>query len=822
MPPFLLGAIRHLRYAVRTISRSPVFAGVAILTLALGIGGSTAAFSIMDPVLLRGLPYHAPDRLRTAFEQRDDGGLRLPSYPTVRDWQQQLAPDSSLIEGVAFVRGNGVTLPGPDEGSRVVAAYVSPEFFRLTGTRPLMGRVFTPAEDRPGAAAVAVISYDLFMDRFGGDRGIVGRSVDVDSVPTTIIGVMPRNFGYPNWGGNTWFPTAIWQPLSAFAAAQPEVLTLRGLHADSRTLIRLRPGVDSARAAATMHVIQARIAAEYPADEARWTSVALEPLEQNLFGSLPQSMLLVSGAIALVLLLGCANVANLFLVRGSVRGQELAVRTALGAGRAQLVGQLFAEAVVIAAVAGALGVLLAAAFVGYARHAVGAMLPFTNQLSVNTRALAFATGISLATALLIGLGPALRASRGELMSRIRGNAAATVGHRRERRLRNLLVSLQFAVALTLLAGSGLLIQSFRRLLAVPLGYDPSGVVRFAIAPGSHAYDSPQAAAAFYARVLQALDAIPGVQSSATTQAIFFTKVFKAELPTEGQPVIEGLYNTVSPGYRRTYRISMVAGRWFTDQDMRSPDGLVISDRLAHRLFGDRSALNQRITIFRQSQGRADFGQPITLPVIGVAAAARDLGPASAPVAEVYLPYTLEVWPWMNFAVRASNPSHVARAIKSTVLAVDASTQFRDGASVTQTGFGSIDAQTRFVAEVLAGFAVGALLLAAIGLYGVVAYGVSQRTREIGIRIALGATDSRVMRLVLRDGVTFVLLGAAAGLAGAFASTRLLRAMLFQTTTTDPATFVVVTLVLAGAAIVATYLPARRATRTDPTIAIRAE
>ena len=824
MPDSISGAARDLLNAFRSLRRAPIFGAVAVLTLAFGIAGTTAAFSIVDPVVLRGLPYHAPDRLRTVFEQRDDGGLRLPSFPTYRDWKAQLGATDSPIQDVAFVRGDALSIPDRDgRPQRTLVGYVTPSFFSFMGTRPLLGRTFGADEERAGGSRVAVISYDLFVDRFGGNRGVLGTAVDMDSVPTTIVGVMPRGFAYPNFGGNFWMPVQLWEPIAAFEGTHPEVLTRRGLHVDSRTLVRLRAGVDSARAGAAMRVVQERLAGEYPADQEHWTSVGLQSLSTELFGDLPRSLLLVSGAIGLVLLLACANVANLFLVRGSTRARELAVRVALGAGRWRLVRQLFAESLVLSLVAGTLGAALASALVGYARHSLGALLPFGDRLAVDGRALLFALGASVLTAVLVGLAPALHASRSPAMQGIRGGGASGAGEHHERRARNLLVSLQFAMALTLLIGSGLLIQSFRRLASVPMGYDAADLIGFSVAPQSHRYDTPQAAAQLYARILAAVNAVPGVQSTAAAGgALLYTPVQKAGVPADGQPLADALYHPVSTDYLRTMRTPMVTGRWFTEADMRAASGFVISERLAKLLWPGRSPLGETITVRRQSQARADFGQPITLPIIGVVADVHEYGPASNVAPEVYLPYTLEVWPWMNFRIRAPNPGRLLEPLTAAVRAVDPSIQFLGDPSVVQSGAAAIDAQTRFITEVLTGFAFGALLLSAVGLYGIVAYGVSQRTREIGIRIALGASDANVVGLLLRDGVTFVLLGAIVGLGGALASTRLLRAMLFQTTTTDPATFVVVTLVLAVVAMVATYLPARRAARTDPTIAIRAE
>jgi putative ABC transport system permease protein len=817
------GVGRDFRYAVRTLRRAPAFAVVAIATLALGIAGSTAAFSVLDAVVLRGLPYRDAGRLQTIYERRDDGSLRTPSYPTFQDWERQSAGSSAALAGLVFVRGNSVTVSGPDDGP-IIAAYVSPGFFSVMGTRPLLGRVFRPDEEVPGAPHVAVISYDLFTGRLGGDPARLGKTIEVDSVPTTVVGVMPPAFGYPNFGSsNYWLPARLWQPIAVFAAAHPAVLSMRGLHADSRTLVRLRTGVDSPQATSVMATIERRLAAAYPVEQGHWISVTMQPLAGELYGNLPSAILLVSGAIALVLLLGCANVANLFLIRDSARAHELAVRTALGAGRWRMVRQLLAEALVIAAAAGAVGALLASVLVGFVRRGLGAMLPFSTQVTVSGRAVLFAVGASLTTALLVGVMPAIQASGTRLMGRIRSGGVSAVGGHRERRARSLLVSLQFALALTLLVGAGLLLQSFRRLASVPLGYDPSGVISFSVGTTTHRYDAPGAAAELYARVLAALQNLPTVQTAAAAGgALLTTPVQKADNPAEDHAVLQALYHPVSTEYLRTMRIPVVAGRWFTDQDMRAPEGFVVSARLAERLGPGTSALGMRITVRRQSQDRADYGQPITLPIVGIVGDVHEYGPADDVAPEVYLPYTLEVWPWMVFVVRAPDPAHVLTAVADAVRQTDSAIRLRDRPTVMRGGAANVDALQRFVTIALAGFALGALLLAALGLYGIVAYGVIQRRREIGIRIALGASAGNVAGLVLRDGVTFVLLGAALGLAGALASTRVLQAMLFQTTATDLTTFLVVPLVLAAVALVASYLPARWAARTDPTVALRGE
>ena len=812
----------NLRIAGRTLRHSPLFASMVVLTLGLGIGSATAAFSILDAIVLRGLPYRDADRLRAIYERSDDGKFRVPSYPTVADWTGQLSSFGNAITGIAFVRGDGVNLPGTDSPSpeRHIAAYVTPGFFDLMGSRPALGRIFAPDEERTGAR-VAVISWALFVGRFGGDRATVGKTIDVDGGPVTIIGVMPHGFAFPNFGGGNWLAPSLWAPVETYRAAHPQ-LGLRGLHVDSRTVVRLAPGVDSARAVAAMQTIQHRLAEDFPVEQGHWTSVALQPLGGAIFGDLRGSIVLLSGAVGLVLLLACANVANLFLVRASARHREIAVRMALGAGRWRLVGVLVSEGALLTAIAGALGTLLAWWLVGIVRALAGDRLPFSSELHLDARVAAFAVVVSIVVALLVALVPALNASAADLMTRLRIGTSAVGRSSRDRRVRHALVSLQFGVALTLLVGAGLLLQSFRRLASVSLGYDARELIEFSIRPPAPTYDAPAQAAALYARTLDAIQAVPGIESAAAAGGALIPVPVVTEGASSTATPPEARYHPVSAAYMKTMRIPLLAGRWFTDEDMRTPVGFVINQRLARQLWPTATALGQRITVRRASQARKDFGQPITMPVIGVVGDVRHFGPSDTIEPEVMLPYTLEVWPWMRFVVRAQNASLAQSAVERAVRGVEPSIEFQGRPTVLQTGAAALDPTRRFITYTLGGFAAGALLLAAVGLYGIVAYGVLQRTREIGVRIALGASSPNVLTLVLRDTTRLIAAGAALGAFGVWASTRLLNGLLFQTERTDAVTLVVVPLVLAIVAIAASYIPAKRATKIDPIIAMRSE
>ena len=813
---------QDFRDAFRGLRRAPTFTLVAVITLALAIGSTTAVFSVVDAVLIRGLPYAAPDRLQPIYERAEKGALRVPSYPTFRDWQTQSADVGDIIEGMAFVRGDGVMIAGSDD--RHIAAYVSPGFFALLGTKPELGRALLPEDERAGAPRVAVISHDFFMRRFGGDRSALGKTLAVDSVPLTVVGVMPRGFAYPNFGFGGWLPPALWEPIAAFEATH-QALSLRGLHVDSRTILRLRAGADSSRAAAAMRTIAQRLAKEYPVEQANWTGVELHALRQELFGQLSSTLWLIAGAISLVLLLACANVANLLLVRGSIRSRELAVRAALGAGAGRIARHLFAEAALLALVAGGAGVGLAALLVRFLRPYAAQRLPFATDIAVDARAVLITVGLSAATALLIGILPALHARRENLVHRLRGGAggASDAGGIGQRRVRDTLVVIQFALAITVLIGSGLLVRSVVRVASVPLGFDPEGVVSFAIRPPRGKYDQPAQAAALYQRILAAVNAVPSVELSAAAGGALLPTKVETDEHRGAESVLEARYHPISTDYFRVRRIPIVAGRSFTDEDMRSPAGFVITENLAKQLWPNGSPLGQRITVRRSSQARADFGQPITLPVVGVVADHREFGPEAPPPPQVFLPYTLEVWPWMTFLVRSPRAAAIQASIDDAVRKLEPSIEFMGRSSVARTGIVSSFGDPRiFLTTLLSGFAATAMLLAAIGLYGIVAYGVTQRTRELGVRIAVGASPRVIVTLILSQAARLVAAGVVIGLAAAALTTKTLQAMLYETSTTDPLTFAVVPVALAVVATIACLVPAFRATRTDPLIVIRAE
>ena len=818
------GLAQDARHLARGLRRSPGFTTVAVLTLALGIGTTTAVLSVVDHVLLHSLPFRDADRLVMMLEREEHGGFRPPSYPTAQDWQRDPGAREAF-DGISFVRGDGVILTTNDGPERIGAGFVGAEFFPLLGARPVLGRLLTPDDQALSASAVAVISYSLWQERFGGDPAIIGRRISLDSVPTAVVGVLPVGAAYPTFA-------SVWQPVTHYK--KQDALGRRGLHADSRTIGRLRVGIDSARATALMRTVGARLAAEYPAEQAHWAAVALFPVQSEILGNVQPMLLTLAAAAASVLLLACANVANLLLARMSMRNRELAVRSALGASRARIVRQLFTESLLLAFVGGSIGTGLAVVAVNLAKKLPSTRLPRGEELSVDGRVLLIALAASLMTAVLCGIWPALRATRPASGEVLRAGAFGSVGGRSEARLRRSLVTLQFALALVLLVGAGLLLQSFRRAAAVPVGFDPHGLVTVNISPSGSRYARPEDAAALYARLMDAMRAVPGVSDVALIQHFPFTgAAITTPIDVEGRASSDTasrdvFYRTVSDNYLRTMKMSLVAGRWFAPEDMRSPGGaFVINETLAKRYWPGESPIGRRVTVRRSSQARADFGQPLAGTIIGIIADVHQARQDIAPNPEIFVPYTLEVWPWVTLVARTREGAHASPALRSAVLGVEPTllvkgAGFGTGFQVVEDAISKSLEQRRFTMALISVFATCALILAAIGMYGVIAYGVTQRTREMGVRKALGATDSMIASLVVRESLQLAAAGIVIGCLGAWAGARLISGMLFDTAPADPAAYVATIAALTVVAFAASYVPARRATRLDATIAMRGD
>ena len=757
-------------------------------------------------------------------EQSRQGAFRPPSYPTFLDWRAQ----SSAFADLAYVRGGGQRLAGPEGIQSIVASAVSTGFFATLGEGPLLGRLFTQDEERAGTH-VAVLSYALWQSRFGGDPHILGKTLSLTAGVFTVVGVLPHDVAYPPWASEQ-----LYMPIEAVAATD-RALTQRGFHADCRIIGRLKPGVTREQAKADLDGVAQREAASYPGFNADWTRVALFPLrDEILFNTTPQLVVLVV-AVGLVLMIGCVNVANLTLARAGARGRELAIRAALGAGRGRVVRQLVTESVVLASVGAALGVAGAYGAIAVLQRAAPSVLPRLETVEVDGWVLAFALGVTIVTAVATGLLPALRAARPDLTDSLKeGTSGAGTGHARQR-LRAALVISEIALAVVLVVGAGLLIRSLWRLRAVNPGFDPQGLVTFFISPPPPRAQDPARLAALYIQVEDAARGLPGVTSVALTN---FTPLSAGGLPSPVEipgrapdPLRDPRvwFMTVSPGYFRTMRIPVRAGRDFTEADLAPGAAVIVNEAFARAFWPGLDPIGRQVTLHKAVQGRPDFGEPLPGTVVGVVGDVHHFGLDTPAEAQVYVPFTRNVWGHMSLVVRtAVPPGGFLQTLSRAVRQVDPDIPMTlTGSTGSVSAVGTVDiagglASRRFDVWFLGSFAAAALLLAAIGIYGLLAYAVGQRRRELGIRLALGASRGDVMSQVVGDGIRLAGMGIGVGVLLALAVTRLLTALLYGVRASDPMTFVGVVALLALVALIASYLPARRAARVDPMVALRSE
>jgi len=816
--------LADLRYAARTLRKSPGFAAAAILTLALAIGSNTAVFSVVNGVLLRPLPFAEQDRLFMLAEQSRQGAFRPPSYPTFLDWQAQ----ASAFAGLAYVRGGGQRLAGPEGVQSIPASFVSPGFFATLGEPPLVGRLFTQDEEQSGAH-VTVLSYDLWQARFGGDPAILGKTLSLTAGVFTVVGVLPHDVAYPPWATEQ-----LYVPIATVAATD-RALTQRGFHADCRIIGRLKPGVTREQAKADLDGVAQREAASYPGFNADWTRVALFPLrDEILFNTTPQLVVLVV-AVGLVLMIGCVNVANLTLARAGARGRELAIRAALGAGRGRVVRQLVTESVVLASVGAALGVAGAYGAIAVLQRAAPSVLPRLETVEVDGWVLAFALGVTIVTAVATGLLPALRAARPDLTDSLKeGTSGAGTGHARQR-LRAALVISEIALAVILVVGAGLLVRSLWQLRAVNPGFDPQSLVTFYISPPPLRAKDPARLAALYTQVEDAARQLPGVTSVALTN---FTPLSAGGLPSPveipgraSDPLHDPQvwFMTVSPGYFRTMRIPVRAGREFSEADLAPGSAVVVNEAFARAFWPGLDPIGRQVTLHKAVQGRPDFGEPLPGTVVGVVGDVHHFGLDTPPEPQVYVPFTRNVWGHMSLVVRtAVNPAGFLPALSRAVRQVDPDIPMTlTGSTGSMSAVGTLGitgglASRQFDAWLLGSFAASALLLAGIGIYGLLAYAVAQRRREIGIRLALGASGGAVLHLVVSSGMRLAGAGIGLGVVIALAVTRLLAALLYGVGASDPPTFVGVVALLTLVSLTASYLPARRAAKLNPLVALRYE
>jgi len=806
---------QDLRYAARMLARNPGFTAVAVLALALGIGANTAIFSVIRAVLLRPLPYDDPDRLVAIWETNVQAGLlrEATSLPNFNDWRDQ----SRSFEAVVASSNWTYTLIADGDPEQVTVCGVSQGFFSVLGVSPALGRGFL-AEDHGGPSGVgpnrvAVLSSAFWERRFGRDPGVLGRRVTLGDNVYTVIGVLPGAYRHPDWQPRT-KPPEMWVPAD-----------LPGRHYRREdflsVLARVKAGVSIRQARAEMEGIGQRLAQQYPGPNGAFQVETL-PLTEALLGHLQRPLWLLFASVGLLLLIACANVANLLLARSTERRKEFAVRAALGGRRTRLFRQLITESLLLSVVGGTLGVLLAVASLNSLAALGSASIPRSDQVRLNGWVFLFTFAASCLTGLVFGALPALQACRIDLNESLKATARSSAGGRGQNRLRSLLVASEVTLTLVLLIGAGLLMRSFWRVRNLDLGFQPSRVLTAEIVlPRPSALGDFTRTGNFLRELLERIESLPGAQTVGAigTVPLSSTGPHQAELEfgIEGRPgpppgvVQDAVISVASPGYFRAMGIALRRGRLFDARDTReAPAVALINESLARRYFPNQDPIGRRL----QAGGSVQIAR--------VVANVRQLNLTTEPKPQIYLPHAQCSWPSMTLVVRtAADPAAMAAALRHELRTMDKARPLSNIKTAGQI-FSEAVAERRFSMLLLALFAALALSLAAIGLYGVIAYSVSQRTHEFGVRMALGAEPGDVLRLVLRQGLSMAFLGLAIGIAAALALTRLLGSLLYGVTATDPLTFSSVVVLLLAVALLASYLPARRAARTAPMVALKYE
>jgi len=804
--------IQDLRYALRQLRKNPGFTAVGLLTLTLGIGANTAIFSVVHAVLLKPLGYHDPDRV-----------VLITEGATPVRFEELLAASRSYTEIGSFAGPEDMALSRIAEPRVLKGARVSANFLRILEVRPLLGRSFLPQEDKPGGPEVAMISEQLWRGQFRGDPMIAGRTLTLAGMPRTIIGVLPAGFQFPFSGTDVWVTRpSEWPVIPPQGRPLSPILSVFG---------RLKPGLHLQQATAELAVLNRQYTAAHPAmlDAKPNSSETVRPFKDQLVSEVRSELWMLFGAVGFVLLIVCANIAGLLLARATSRSREFAVRAAIGAGRGRIIGQLLAESILLASVGGALGIGLAAWSLNAIRRMIFVDLPRAGEIHLDATVLGFAVALSVGTGLLFGLVPSMAASRQDLACVLRGSgeAASSVGARHMRRFgpRGLLVAGQVALSMVLLIGAALLIKSLARVYRVDPGFQTSHLLTMNIALPPARYDTDEKKATFYEQLVEHAESLPGVRSAAVTLTLPMTDMWLGvPLQLAGTPLVPlnerpiGVIQDITPEYFRTLAIALKRGREFTAHDnARSVPVAIVSENLA-RLFWPQypagsNPIGEHILIGSDTQ---------PAEIVGIAANVRQYGRDDNPKPEVYLPCAQKPPLSAMLAVRTDgNPLSFANAVRAQILAIDRDQPVSAVASMDDLVEAS-EGQLRLMMTLLGTFAGAAALLAVIGLYGLISFSVVQRTKEIGIRRALGAQRSDIVSLMAGEVVRLTLTGVVFGIAGAFAMTRLLKDLLFQVRATDPATFVGIAMLFVLVGVSASYIPARRAAKVDPMVALRYE
>ena len=816
---------QDIRYGVRTLIKTPGVTLLVIIALALGIGANTAIFSVIDAVLLRPLPYEDSDRLVFLSESTPTGDEMSLAYPNFADWRSQ----NHVFEKIGVYNRQNYNLTGAGEAERIITGQVSADLFSALRANAALGRVFTNEEDKPGAAPVVVLSYALWQRRFGGQTSIINQAVTLNAKSYTVIGVMPQGYQFPS-------RVEMWVPVGQLS--EDSVWQQRANHVGLWAVARLKPGVTLTAAQADMENLALNLEKQYP-DTNAGNRVKIQPLIEVFVSDIRRALWVLFAAVAFVLLIACANIANLLLARASARQKEMAIRSAMGAGHWRLARQLLTESVLLALVGGAFGLLLAVWGVDLILYISPEAIPRAKEISLNWQVMLFTIGVSFFTGILFGLVPALQSGGIDVHGTLKETGRGVTGRHW---LRSSLVVVEMAMTLVLLIGAGLMIRSFYRLQNVPPGFSYEHVTTFNVSLPGKKYATEAQRGDFYKRLLDNIRVLPGVEATAATSGLPLGNnswgtafaVADRPLPPRNQfPLMSACL--VTPDYFRAMNIPLKAGRYFTDRDDRSflagkdlsklsddertmagLNSIIIDEEFARRYWPYEDPLNKQV-----KQGIDGKGP--TLTVVGVVGRVRMDGlRQDSNRVQGYFPYAQILGNDMTVIVKAvSDPNQMIAAVRQQVSAIDPNQPIYNIRTMNEIRAENV-APERLNLALLGLFAGVALLLAIVGIYGVMSYTVTQRTHEIGIRMALGAQAIDVLKLITRNGMRLTLIGIAIGLGGAFALTRLMTTLLFGVTPTDVSTFATVSALLIAVALLACYIPARRATKVDPLVALRYE